>query len=299
MIRAEPLRLARLTILAGCSLALALPVAAQSAEAEPAGDPRLVTLTFDESQVYTVRGKTRVQTTIKFGPDEAIQNVAVGDSSAWQIQPNAAQSILFVKPLEANARTNMTVVTSQRTYLFDLVASSRNRPLYVLQFTYPELEAAQEEAERLAAEEAARQAETDALGGPTAVEIAAANDPYAVADPAMLNFAWASEGEAELLPTRAYDNGEAVFLTWPAGTAIPAILVTNANGDEGPVNFTVRGDTVVLDEVPAQIILRSGRESATLTNTNPSSPRSARIGGEDGLAIASMNRFDRFDRESQ
>jgi len=83
------------------------------------------------------------------------------------------------------------------------------------------------------------------------------------------------EGDSNLFPSRTYDNGSAVFLTWPVGTAIPAILITNEDGDEGPVNFTPRGDTVVLDSVPAQIILRSGSESATLTNTNPAPPRSA------------------------
>lgn len=255
----------------GLLLAAAMPAAAQEGEAPRANDPRLVTLIFDETQVFTIRGKTRVQTTIKFGPDEAIQNVAVGDSAAWQIQPNQAQSILFVKPLEANARTNMTVVTSQRTYLFDLIASPRNAPLYVLQFRYPELEAAQEAA-AIAASQAAEQ---EALGTPNAIELAAVSDPYAVSDPALLNFAWETDGDRDLLPARVYDNGQAVFLTWPSGIPIPAILTTNADGDEGPVNFTPRGDTVVLDMVPAKIILRSGRESATLTNTNPAPLRNA------------------------
>lgn len=268
MIRADFIR----PFIAGLALALAVPAAAQDA-AE--GDPRLQTLTFDEAQVFTIRGKVLVQTTIKFGPDETIENVAVGDSNAWQIQPNKAQSILFVKPLEPSARTNMTVVTNRRTYLFDLVASPRNAPLYVLQFRYPELERAQAEAELAAAQETERAA---AAGEPNAIELAAANDPYAVTDPAMLNFEWARAGASELLPSRAYDNGDALFLTWPAGTAVPAILVTNADGDVGPVNFTVRGDTVVLDGVPAQVILRSGGDSATLTNTGPVRSQSARAG---------------------
>ncbi|MEE4538462.1 MAG: TrbG/VirB9 family P-type conjugative transfer protein [Erythrobacter sp.] len=265
MTRAEPLRLT----IAAFALGIAMPLAAQDNVA-PA-DPRLQIITFDEAQVFTISGKVKVQTTIKFAPDEAIENVAVGDSNAWQIQPNKAQTILFVKPLEPAARTNMTVVTNRRTYLFDLVASPRNAPLYVLQFRYPELERAEAEARLAAAEEAQREQANPA-------ELAAANDPYAVADPAQLNFEWARAGESELLPARAYDDGEAVFLTWPADTAIPAILITNADGDEGPINFTVRGDTIVLDSVPGQIILRSGAESATLTNTGPARALSAAAG---------------------
>lgn len=258
----------RAVLLASLALALSVPLAAQ--------DNRLQTRVFDEDAVVRIDGKVKVQTTIKFAPDEVIENVAIGDSLAWQVQPNKAQTILFVKPLEVDARTNMTVVTDKRTYLFDLVASPRNAALYVLQFRYPELEKAAEEARLAAIAEAEAQA-ARALADP--VEMATASfDPYAITDPAQLNFAWASAGASTLLPARAFDNGAAVFLSWPQGTAIPAILVTNDDGDEGPVNFTVRGDTVVVDGVPARIILRSGRDTATLTNTGPMPPRARQAG---------------------
>jgi type IV secretion system protein VirB9 len=265
-----PAGLFRLTLTAAAALALAAPALAD--------DPRLKTLVFDEAQVVQINGKVLVQTTIKFAPDEVIENVAIGDSTAWQVQPNKAQDILFVKPLESTARTNMTVVTDKRTYLFDLVASPKNAALYVLQFRYPELEKAAEEA-RLAAEAEAAAAALRAAAAPA--EVASADDPYAVTDPASLNFEWARAGTPELLPERAYDDGDAVFLTWPAGTAIPAILITNDDGDEGPVNFTVRGPTIVVDGVPQRIILRSGRDTATLTNVGQSavSARSAALSG--------------------
>ena len=256
-------------------LTLALMLAGAPASAE---DPRIQTRVFDEAQIVPVTGRVKVQTTIKFAPDEAIENVAIGDSASWQVTPNRAQSILFVKPLEPSARTNLTVVTDKRTYLFDLIASPRSAPLYVLQFRYPELERAAEEA-RLAAElEAEREAANP-------IEMAAATDRFAVVDPTTLNFEWAAAGQATLLPERIYDDGDAVFLTWSAGRTIPAILTLNEDGEEGPVNYTVRGDVVVVEGVPPQIVLRSGRDVATLTNTGlmPSrkrkGARSARIRG--------------------
>lgn len=251
----------RAVLLAALALAVAAPAAA---------DNRLQTLVYDANTVVRVEGRVKVQTTIKFGPDEVIENVAIGDSAAWQVQPNKAQTILFVKPLEPAARTNMTVVTDRRTYLFDLVASPRNSALYVLQFRYPELEKAAEEA-RLAAI-----AEAEAMAAKAAA--APETDPNGVLDPAKLNFAWAAAGSADLLPARAFDDGDAVFLTWPVGVSVPAILVTNEAGDEGPVNYTVRGDTVVVEGVPPKLILRSGRDTATLTNTADLAP-SARSAG--------------------
>src|SRR5205085_7069271 len=107
--------------------------------------------------------------TIRFSEDEHIENVAIGDSTKWQVTPNKRANLLFVKPLADRAVTNMTVVTDRRTYLFDLVASPTARdPLYVLSFKYP-------------AEEAGP---TQLADAPTADEVTAARDPYAVVDPA-------------------------------------------------------------------------------------------------------------------
>lgn len=236
------------------AMPLAAPLEAQ--------DSRLVEIPYDETRVVRVDGQVKVQATIRFHDSEAIENVAIGDSTAWQITPNKRANLLFVKPLEPRAATNMTVVTNKRTYLFDLVASPNAKPLYVLRFTYPD------EPEPLPAQLA------DAT---TASERQASEDSLTVFDPAELNFAWAGSGATALLPVRTFDDGEAVFLTWPQGRAMPAILTTNAKGDEGPVNFTVRDDVIVLDGVPREIVLRSGQDMAKLVNTGPvRPPREAR-----------------------
>lgn len=247
--------------------AFLLAVAVSPAAAQ---DPRLVERLYNPAEVVQINGQTKVQATIAFDPSERIENVAIGDSSAWQVTPNKRANLLFVKPLTTTARTNMTVVTDQRTYLFDLVANARARPLYVLRFTYPEEPEPDIE----------EPAEPLLTGGPTAVELAAATDPYAVVDPAQLNFEWTSDGDAALLPMQTYDDGNATFLLWEKGTAVPAILIKDAQDTEGPVNFTVRGDTIVVDGVPSEIILRSGDNAATLTNQGP-----VRASGSDKVAI--------------
>lgn len=254
---------------------VAIPALALASLAAPAAadDARLVERLYDPAQVVTIEGRTKVQATIRFGEDETIENVAIGDSEAWQVTPNKRANLLFIKPLSPTAKTNMTVVTNEHTYLFDLVASPRAEPLYVLAFTYPE---------------EPEEEQPVVPGSANAVELAAATDPYAVADPAELNFAWAGEGDAALLPERTYDDGNATFLTWPGGRAVPAILVKDHQGTEGPVNFTVRGDTIVVDGVPRELVLRSGDDSAVLTNTGPERPAGARE--QAALAQAGENR---------
>ncbi len=242
------------------SLALALVAVSGAALGD---DARIVEKFYDAGKVVRIDGRTKVQATIQFGEDEQIENVAIGDSQAWQVTPNKRANLLFVKPLAAAATTNMTVVTDKHTYLFDLVASASAKPLYVLKFTYP-------------AEPKASSAPALAGGAPTAEEMAAASAPETVTDPAALNFAWAGKGDRKLLPARTYDDGTATFLAWPAGSPVPAILIKDAAGTEGPVNFTVRGDVIVVDGVPREIVLRSGKQAATLTNGGPA-PAAAQL----------------------
>jgi len=236
----------------------AVPVAfALLAAAAPAqADSRLVEVRYDEARIYRVEGKPKVQATIRFGEDESIENVAVGDSNAWQITPNKRANLLFVKPLLARANTNMTVVTNKHTYLFDLVASAAAQPVYVLSFTYPE--PPKDKAKAIAGTALA-------AAGEAAVEPAKAPET----DPALLNFAWSKSGKDKLFPENVFDDGEATFLTWPEGRPVPAILITDSAGTEGPVNFAVRGNTIVVEGVPPQIVLRSGKDRALIVNGGP------------------------------
>ncbi|MEJ5977281.1 TrbG/VirB9 family P-type conjugative transfer protein [Novosphingobium sp. PS1R-30] len=220
-----------------------------------AADARLTQRLYNANEVVRIDGKMGVQATVAFADDEHIENVAVGDAESWQITPNKRANLLFVKPLAATARTNMTVVTDRHTYYFDLIANPRvTAPLYALKFTYP--------------------AEPKSAATPGAPAVALTDDEREALDaepidPARLNFAWASKGPARLIPQRLYDDGESTYAVWPKDVPIPAILVTNDKGDEGPVNFAVRGDTIVIDGVPAQLVLRVGRDRAQLDYKGP------------------------------
>ena len=221
-----------------------------------AEDARLLEIEYDQNKIVSIESRALVQTTISFSEDEVIENVAIGDSQSWQVTPNKRADLLFLKPLADDAKTNLTVVTSKRTYLFDLSASPRNQPIYLLSFVYPELEAA-------------RQAELRQIQQANASEMAAANDPFAVIDPEQLNFSWQKRGDQSLYPVRVFDDGRVTFLNWPPDRTIPAILVKDLDGTEGPVNFTVRGQTIVVQGVPRELVLRYGSETAELVNTGP------------------------------
>lgn len=232
--------------------AIALSVAPASAQ-----DARLVSRLYSADEVVRIEGRAGVQATIAFADDEHIENVAIGDSNSWQVTPNKRANLLFIKPLASRARTNLTVVTDRNRYVFDLVAAPAANAIYMLQFTYPE--------------ELKRSTSSDTSATLTEEEATATlvKPLPAPIDPATLNFGWLAKGNKRLLPERIYDDGTFTYLTWSAGVRIPAFLELNEKGEEGPVNFSVRGHVIVIDGVPKHIALRLGKDYATLSNLWP------------------------------
>lgn len=103
-------------------------------------DSRIHNYTYHEHDVYKLILHHGFQSSIVFAPNESIENIILGDSFAWKISPLGNR--LFITALEKNILTNMTVITSKRTYHFDLIAkelkAGREKDLvYVINFKYP------------------------------------------------------------------------------------------------------------------------------------------------------------------
>ena len=172
----------------------------------------------------------------------------------------------------------MTVVTSDHTYFFDLVASARGgQPVYELAFTYPK-----EAKPRRGQDRPLASARTRPSLPRRATRRRSSIPPSST-------LPGPARAIKKLLPARIYDDGNSTYLSWPAGTPVPAILVKDKQGTEGPVNFAVRGDVIVVEDVPRQIILRSGKQLATIDNhragAHAARARPARRGEEMKLAM--------------
>ncbi len=226
-------------------------IALVSATSASAADKRIRTLVYDPEQIVQIEGREGIQSTVEFAPDERIENVAVGDSSAWQVTPNRRASLLFLKPLLKSTRTNMTVVTDRHLYMFDLVATPKaGSPVYALKFYYPY--------------------EKPPV---TKVPVQAAAVPTIPSfSPERLNFGWQTRGSDRLLPARIFDDGQALYLAWASDAALPAILTVSAEGREGPVNYRTSGNFIVIDPLPSNILLRQGKRTATIWAGRPLRP---------------------------
>jgi len=218
-----------------------------------AADTQIRSQAYDPDKIVQILGRAGIQSTIEFAPDERIENVAVGDSSAWQITPNRRASLLFVKPLGAHSRTNMTVVTDRRTYMFDLVAGDKwTTPVYALKFSYPN---------EKPVEQVAKPAE------PVQAAALEQAQPAATMTADKLHFDWQSKGERKLVPSRIFDDGASVFLAWNHETPLPAILTISEDRKEGPLSYKMSGDYIVVSPVPQNMVLRYGNRMAVLWTT--------------------------------
>lgn len=211
-------------------------------------DSRVQTLLYRPDTVVQIAGRANLQSVISFAPDERVENVAVGDSSSWQVTPNKRANMLFLKPIRAGARTNMTVVTDRRTYLFDLRADrAAGAAVYSLRFAY-----------------------LPGIASPRTAQPVPAQTPSSK-QPTELNFAWAAKGAKRLRPSRIFDDGKALFLAWPRGATLPAVFAAT-DDHETPVSYKLEKDYLVVDGAPRRVVLRLGKARAIVAATRTHSP---------------------------
>jgi type IV secretion system protein VirB9 len=226
----------------GSAAAISLGSNAMALSATPPA--QIKTVEYAENATVVIEGCSNFQTTVVFGKDEKIENVGLGDGNQWQVMPNKRADLLFVKPLADHAFSNMTVVTARRIYNFELrlaspAACRRGKVVYTLRFRY----------------------------GDVAPAAAKPADPQAaLPPPEKRNSAYTYSGDTLLVPFRVFDDGKATFFLWEKGVATPAIYVVGSDDKESIVNFSNRGEYVVVDLVGKAFVLRRGDQSARLNN---------------------------------
>ena len=215
---------------------LLLEVGARRPVREVDAGSHVQTIYYNPDTVITLTGAVGWQMMIEFGEDERIENVAIGDSMAWQVTPNKRARMLFVKPLSRKASTNMTVITSQRHYSFNLNVGARQaRTPWIVRFNYPA---------------PPPQPDPPPLPPPPLIK---------------LDFGYAMAGDAALLPGRVWDDGHQTYFEFGEETAMPAIFSGGPGKDETLVNFSVRGRVIVVQQRARRFTLRSGKRTATIT----------------------------------
>lgn len=230
-----------LALLLGAPAVAQTPPAPIEASAQPPSDSRLRVIPYDPAQVVRLTAATNYQMTVIFSPDERVENVAIGDSEAWQATLNRRGDALFLKPLRSNGVTNMTVITDARVYSFELSAAygpTAETP-YTVRFAYPD-DRPHDANEQTAQAEVGR---------------------------------YRLSGARALRPSAISDDGVRTYVEWRAQQTLPAVFAIDERGDEVLLDGHMRDGRYVVDAVHPTLLFRLERQTARANRIRPRSAR--------------------------
>jgi type IV secretion system protein VirB9 len=226
--------------------ALMFPCAYAEASKPIATDSRIKTFVFSENEVFRLVVHYGYQTSIEFAEGEEIQTISVGNSFAWQLTPVGRR--LFIRPLEENILTNMTIITNLRTYQFEIQSKLLSYTVdeelvYVVRFFYPDDEA-------------------DQIRPQVKDEVEVA--PIPTVKP--FNFNYTLSGPEQIAPAKIFDDGINTFFEFDASLKqLPQI----ASIDGTKRNILVprqKGNYIIVNTIAKQFALTMGKDEVNIYN---------------------------------
>lgn len=216
-------------------------------------DSRIRVMIYNPDDVFKFIGYYNYQASIELAKDEEVISVSMGDTTSWQIVPAGYR--IFIKPIEKDATTNMTLITNKRTYFFELYAEETldiRDPgmVFNVKFLYPD----EEEEEHLQ------------------VLAQSSNNSPDLAKPEKLNFLYSLSGHEEIAPIKIFDDGEYTYMQFrDKNNEIPAIFAVDENLRESMVNFRpdpTNSNLIIIDHVFPKLSLRAGKKITCVFNEN-------------------------------
>lgn len=251
-----------------CALLLAAMLSTTAAYAEISPergsyDARVRVVDYNSQNVVRLTTFYGVSTHIQFGDGEKIVDIASGDDSAWKLVPRSGNH-LFIKPKATEADTNLTVVTSKRTYQFTLIVRPVARTndkawrdpnlIYSLSFRYPDEILAKQQADYLALQKKSEKNTIEQRFSKSNIDDPNTNYDYWVA------------GAPEVSPTRVKDNGQFMRFQFAHNRDMPAFFEEDSDGNEHKVPTNVEGNEIVVHRMYRKIVMRKGEFVACVIN---------------------------------
>lgn len=214
-----------------------------------AADSRIRVINYQENEVYKFVGHYGYQSSIEFEAEEEVKTISIGDSTSWQIVPSGNR--IFIKPIERDATTNMTVITDKRVYQFELHAQEAkdirdDNMVFVMKFMYPG-------------------SASSIMDLPsTALDIPDLSDPEK-----QYNLNYTLRGSDIIAPIKIFDDGVFTFFQFRKHAEVPAFYIVRGDNSEEVVNYRVVGDYIVVERIASRFTLRSGNDIVCVYNESP------------------------------
>lgn len=214
-------------------------------------DSRIRVMVYNPDDVFKFTGYYGYQASIELASDEEVISISMGDTTSWQIVP--AGHRIFIKPMEPEATTNLTLITNKRTYFFELYAEETTDirdpgMVFNVKFIYPDEED----------EDHIRTFSKTNTKGPD------------LNHPEHFNFYYSISGNEEIAPIKIFDDGEFTYLQFrDKNNEIPAIFAVDDELMESMVNFRLdpnNSNLVVVEQVFKKLTLRAGKKIVCVFN---------------------------------
>lgn len=199
-------------------------------------------------QVYASPGRV---TLILLQPGERLIDMSAGDTVRWIVGDSmsgsgqSARANLQIKPVRPGLKTNLVVTTDRRIYLLELT-STESAWMASVSWDYPQ--------DRLDALKA--QDEASRLSTPMAAGLSVDQ----------LRFRYEVTGDAPpWRPLRAFDDGQKVYIQFPAGIAqgdLPPLFMVGPDSDLQLVNHRYQAPYYIVDRLFGAVELRLGGDRA-------------------------------------
>lgn len=201
---------------------------------------------YTEGALYQIYASPGRVTLVQLQAGEKIVDVSAGDTVRWIVGDSSSgrgdtyRQNLQIKPVRAGLKTNLVVTTNRRIYLLELT-STEDTWMASVSWSYPEDELAQLKAR-------------NALAQPSTVMSGVSVD--------QLHFRYTITGDSPpWRPLRAFDDGQKVYIQFPAGIAqtdLPPLFLVGPDGSPMLVNYQYRAPYYVVDRLFGAVELRLG-----------------------------------------
>jgi type IV secretion system protein VirB9 len=212
-------------------------------------DSRIRIVAYNENEVYRLPGYVGYQIDLQFEPGETFVGLGAGDLEGLSFL--ARDNHLFLKPRAAKVGTNLTVLTTRRHYQFDYTAS-RQQPdpldaevIYSLRFTYPPPPGS--------ASQAAVSDRIESRLGETAST-----------RPSNIDYWYC--GAPQIKPVAVADDAVHTRIRFGPRGELPALFVSNEDGSESLLNFSMDAGDVIVHRVARRLIVRRGKLVGCIVN---------------------------------
>jgi type IV secretion system protein VirB9 len=220
---------------------------------------------FTEGALYRLYAAPQEVSDIALQPGENLVAISAGDTTRWVVGDTSSgagtskQVHILAKPFAPNLHTNLVITTDRRSYHLQLESTDRTY-MAAISWTYPQ----------------------DGLvtASPTAGRVQTTGDVTPALD--SLHFNYEITGDSTpWKPVRAFDDGTHVYIEFPhaldRGDA-PPLFVKGADGTSDLVNYRVRGNYYVVDQLFANAELRLGQDHQKVVRIKRTAVRTADAG---------------------